>query len=78
MDGLAGRVQRCAGHRPEDLGPTLMHEHVVTDFTPPAQRGRKEVELTFETLYDSARHWADTPGVRRLTITRSRFERCGG
>ncbi len=67
MSKLSGKVQTVCGLiEPEDLGPTLMHEHVVTDFTPPAERGLEEVEITLENHFELSYHWLDHPGMRRL------------
>jgi phosphotriesterase-related protein len=52
---------------PDQLGPTLMHEHVVTDYTPPAQRGRDPVEITLENHFELSYHWVDHPGMRDLS-----------
>jgi len=63
-----GKVQSILGPiDPADLGPTLMHEHVLADFTPPAQRGLEEAEITLETVWEINYHWVDVPGNRRLT-----------
>ena len=47
-----------------------MHEHVVTDYTPPAQRGRKPVEITLENHFELSYHWVDHPGMRDLSDSR--------
>ena len=69
MSDLAGKVQTVLGPvDPEDLGRTLMHEHILTDLTPLDQRrDLEEVVITFENLYDATYNWMDTPGIRRIT-----------
>jgi phosphotriesterase-related protein len=39
---------------PESLGATLMHEHILCDITPPALRGRYELDtpITMANRYD--------------------------
>ena len=69
MSDLAGKVQTVLGPiAPKDLGRTLMHEHILTDLTPPDERrDLEEAVITFENLYDSTYNWMDTPGIRRIT-----------
>jgi phosphotriesterase-related protein len=69
VSDLAGKVQTVLGPiDPEDLGRTLMHEHILTDLTPLDQRrDLEEAVITFENLYDAAYNWMDTPGIRRFT-----------
>jgi phosphotriesterase-related protein len=68
MSDLTGKIQTVLGLiAPEDLGRTLMHEHVLTDLTPPDQRDVTQADITFENLYDAAYNWVDTPGIRRIT-----------
>jgi phosphotriesterase-related protein len=50
-----GQVQTVLGPiAPEALGVTLMHEHILCDITPPALRGRPELDtpITLATRYD--------------------------
>jgi phosphotriesterase-related protein len=49
---------------PELLGPTLMHEHVLCDLTPPelAAQGRPEVEIRLDNLFEIRHHWCRHPG----------------
>jgi phosphotriesterase-related protein len=49
MGELTGKVQTVRGPvDPSALGRTLMHEHVVADFTPTARRPEKAVEITLQ------------------------------
>ncbi len=69
MSELRGKVQTVRGLiEPKELGPTLMHEHVVCEFTPPAQRAAADeaAEVTLETVWEINYHWVDAPGNRRL------------
>ncbi|TNB49025.1 aryldialkylphosphatase [Martelella lutilitoris] len=62
-----GYVQTVTGPiRPDALGPTLMHEHVLCDLTPPARRGGREVEITFQNVFDVNWRPNDYPGNHRL------------
>jgi phosphotriesterase-related protein len=68
MTSQRGRIQTVRGlMEPGELGPTLMHEHVVTDYTPPAQRDQPEVEITLENHFELTYHWVRYPGMRRLS-----------
>ncbi len=52
---LRGKIQTVTGlMEPEALGPTLMHEHVLSDITPPAKRNKNvtEPEVTLQNVYD--------------------------
>ena len=70
MSERTGKIQTVRGLiEPDRLGATLMHEHVVTDYTPPAQRGRKPVEITLENHFELSYHWVDHPGMRDLSDT---------
>jgi phosphotriesterase-related protein len=51
---------------PAELGPTLMHEHVLVDFTPPNRRG-EDAEVTLETVWELNYNWVEAPGVRTLS-----------
>ena len=69
MSELRGKVQTVRGAiDPGELGPTLMHEHVVCDFTPPAERAAADeaAEITLETVWQMNYEWVDVPGNRRL------------
>ncbi|GMQ75051.1 MAG: phosphotriesterase [Gammaproteobacteria bacterium] len=54
---------------PGDLGPTMMHEHVICDITPPdlAASGAPEVEITLENVWEVRHHWCRHMGNNRLT-----------
>jgi phosphotriesterase-related protein len=63
-----GKAQPVRGLiEPDTLGPTLMHEHVVTDYTPPAQRHLKPIEITLQNHFELSYHWVDHPGMRDLS-----------
>jgi len=52
---MSGRIRTILGDiAPEALGVTLMHEHILCDITPPALRGRAELDtpITQATRYD--------------------------
>ncbi|HET9414963.1 MAG TPA: hypothetical protein VFO74_12690 [Pseudolabrys sp.] len=72
--GCAGpRVQTvCGPLDPEALGPTLMHEHVFCDITPPklTTTGGDEVEITLENAWDIRYRWAAHLGNHRLNDER--------
>ena len=82
-----GYVQTVTGPiRPEALGPTLMHEHVLCDITPPemAGLGLPEVEITLENCFEVRYHWCKHTGNHRL-VDRDvaadelvRLKDCGG
>lgn len=66
---LAGKVRTVRGPvDPADLGPTLMHEHVICDFTPPAARAAADSapEITLRNVWETNYNWVDCPGNRRL------------
>jgi phosphotriesterase-related protein len=68
MSEQRGKVQTVRGLvDPGELGPTLMHEHVVTDYTPPLERALKEVEITLQNHFELAYHWVQYPGMRRIS-----------
>jgi phosphotriesterase-related protein len=49
MGALAGKVQTVLGTiEPAALGPTLMHEHLLVDFTPAARRPEHNVPITLD------------------------------
>lgn len=50
-----GRIRTVLGDiAPEALGATLMHEHILCDITPPALRGRHDLDtpITMANRYD--------------------------
>jgi len=54
-DDLRGRIQTVTGLiAPEDLGSTLMHEHILCDITPPrlAAVNTPDVDITLENYFD--------------------------
>jgi phosphotriesterase-related protein len=53
---------------PDALGPTLAHEHLLCDITPPelAAQGLPEVEITLENVFEIRHHWCRHPGNNRL------------
>ena len=51
---------------PSELGPTLMHEHVVCDFTPTARRPEEPAEITLENVWEMNYNWFEAPGNRWL------------
>ena len=87
MNALRGKVQTVRGPiEPAELGPTLMHEHVVCDFTPPAERAAADraAPITLDTVWEMNYNWVDYPGIRRLldrdvaTREMERMVRAGG
>ena len=68
-DKLKGKVQTVRGPiEPDRLGPTLMHEHLLCDVTPPelAAAGGTEIEITLENVWEINYHW----GVHHLGNSR--------
>ena len=62
-----GKVQTVMGLiDPSELGPTLMHEHVVCDFTPTGRRPEEPVEITLENVWEMNYNWFEVPGNRVL------------
>ena len=64
-----GLIQTVTGLiEPSDLGPTLMHEHVVVDFTPPAARAAADSAdpITLQNVWQMNYDWHDAPGNRRM------------
>lgn len=56
-DQLRGKIQTVTGLvSPDSLGPTLMHEHLLCDLTPPSQPPQNEPppEITLENVYNYA------------------------
>lgn len=53
---------------PERLGPTLMHEHLLCDITPPdlAARTEAKVEIRLDNIWSIRHHWCAHPGNNRL------------
>ena len=67
MSERTGKVQTVRGPvDPSELGRTLMHEHVVVDFTPTARRPEAAVEITLENRWQADYEWVDAPGNRWL------------
>lgn len=68
MTEQCGKVQTVRGLiEPNEVGQTLMHEHVVTDYTPPLERALKEVEITMQNHFELAYNWVQYPGMRRIS-----------
>lgn len=68
MSDQSGKVQTVRGLvDPSEIGPTLMHEHVVTDYTPPLERALPEVAITLENHFELMYHWVQYPGMRRIS-----------
>lgn len=66
---LQGKVQTVLGSiEPEELGPTLIHEHILCDLTPPGVSARDggETEITLENVWEIRYHWNKHPGNCRL------------
>jgi len=66
---LKGKVQTVLGPiSPEDLGPTLMHEHLLFDLTPPGSllSEGEETEISLENVWGIRYHWNRHPGNYRL------------
>ena len=66
---LKGKVQTVLGPiRPEELGPTLIHEHILCDLTPPglSVSAEEETEITLENVWEIRYHWNRHPGNCRL------------
>lgn len=88
MTGVSpGMVQTVTGPvAPRDLGPTLMHEHVFCDVTPPdkAAQLEPEVEITLENVWDIRYLWSEHAGNQRLgdedlaVAELARFRAAGG
>jgi len=82
-----GYVQTVLGPvPPEMLGPTLMHEHVLCDLTPPELTARQlpEVEIRLDNLFEIRHHWCRHYGHhilydRDLAVEElARFRAAGG
>lgn len=66
---LKGKVQTVLGPiEPEDLGPTLIHEHILCDLTPPGLSAPDGggTEITLENVWEIRYHWNKHPGNCRL------------
>lgn len=64
-----GKVQTVLGPiEPEELGPTLMHEHILCDLTStgPSRSEDDKTEITLENVWDIRYHWNRHPGNCRL------------
>jgi phosphotriesterase-related protein len=67
---LRGTIQTVLGPIvPETLGPTLMHEHVLCDITPPELAAQRlpEVEIRLDNLFEIRHHWCRHTGHHVLT-----------
>ena len=63
MTSRWGFVQAVCGlARPDQLGPTLMHEHILYDLTPPdlARRGGADAEITLENVWEINYTWGSS------------------
>jgi phosphotriesterase-related protein len=87
LSALRGKVQTVLGAvEPDVLGPTLMHEHVLCDLTPPelAAQGLPEVEIRLDNVFEIRHHWCRHPGNhvladREIAIDElARFRDAGG
>lgn len=88
MTSRRGFVQAVCGlARPDQLGPTLMHEHILYDLTPPdlARRGGADAEITLENVWEINYTWGlKHKGVGRMTDRDlalreiRQFNECGG
>ena len=80
MSSLRGKVQTVLGAvAPDLLGPTLMHEHVLCDLTPPelAARGLPDTEIRLDNLFEIRHQWCSHPGHHVLVDRElARRERC--
>lgn len=66
---LKDKVQTVLGSiASEALGPTLMHEHILCDVTPPGQFDDhvKDVEISLKNTWEIRYHWHKHPGNCRL------------
>ncbi|MEO5786680.1 MAG: aryldialkylphosphatase, partial [Casimicrobiaceae bacterium] len=87
MNVTRGMVQTVLGPVPaEAVGPTLMHEHVLCDLTPPelAAQQLPAVEIRLDNLFEIRHHWCRHPGHhvlddRELAVSElARFAAAGG
>jgi len=68
-ESLQGKVQTVCGLiPPAELGPTLMHEHILCDLTPPGlfPADQPDTEVTLENVWEIRHHWIRHPGNHRL------------
>ena len=66
---LRGRVQTVLGTMaPEDLGPTLMHEHLLVDIRPPSKRAPQDLgpEIRLDTTW--AINYGTLPAARNYLL----------
>ncbi len=66
---LRGKIQTVQGLiDPKDLGPTLMHEHIFCDFTPPGRfdPNEPEVDITLGNVWEIRYRWCEHHGNNRL------------
>lgn len=66
---LEGRVLTVRGEiKPEELGPTLMHEHILCDLTPLGKFDDdiQQVDITLENVWEIRYHWCNHPGNNLL------------
>ena len=66
---LRGRVQTVLGPvAPEELGPTLMHEHLLVDIRPPSKRAPADLgpELRLDTVW--AVNYGTAPAARNYML----------
>ena len=68
-DSVEGKIQTVCGLiSPEELGPTLMHEHIFCDLTPPGlfPPEQPDEEISLENVWDIRYHWVKHPGNHGL------------
>jgi phosphotriesterase-related protein len=86
VTALRGSIQTVLGPiSPDALGPTLMHEHVLCDLTPPelAAQQLPEVEIRLDNLFEIRHHWCRHAGHhvladRELAVAELERFRCAG
>lgn len=64
-EDLKGKIQTVLGPiEPAGLGPTLMHEHLLCDITPPTMADRDDgPEITLANRHEIAYGRASTPAT---------------
>ena len=63
MSERAGKVQTVRGLiDPQDLGPTLMHEHLLGDYTPPNRRPEPAEPITMQNRWQMDYEWVTAKG----------------
>ena len=68
MSERTGKVQTVLGLiEPSELGTTLMHEHIVGDFTPPDRRPEPTPPIRMEDRWQMDYEWVVAPGNVNLT-----------